>query len=107
MNPEPITDCLQWSEILHFLVVPIVQKLQKNKQFSFYRISLKNFCVTSLGGRYCETKLFKNQPINVKIQTDILILHNSGYQNNFKNLSKQQILSSSLGIASLLQYALS
>jgi hypothetical protein len=102
MTPDPAKDCLQWAEILHDILVPVAKKIAKNKQLSFYRIGLKNFSVIKLEKYFYAL----NQPLSVRPETDILILNNAEYSSEFKNLSKEELLTSDWGIASLIRDAL-
>ena len=103
-DPDPMSDCLAWTEILAKIVVPLAKELDRQQQLSFYPIPPAHFSTTDFRRR--QHDLFASNPMSVPDALALLVLNNALYAEDFKRLSKQEVLMQDLGIVSLIRHAL-
>jgi predicted O-methyltransferase YrrM len=103
-HPDPTQDCLQWTEILRSIVLPVAQKLRRKRQLSFYPISSDYF--RAIYNDSGIEALRRSAPLSIPEETYVLILNSFMFPERFKHLTEEEILASDVGVAHLLRQSL-
>lgn len=100
---DPREDCLEWTEILRNVVVPVAMELQRQGRLSYYKVSLKHFQVAS--EIFSLSEILGGAEARVSDDAYLLVLNNALYPKEIRQLSKAEALVSSSGLGRLLRQA--
>lgn len=101
---EPLRDALGWSEILNEILTPLSKILRVRRELSFLPVQMPAF--STAVQLFTDAELVAEAPLSLDPRCEILVLNNSRYPESIRSMTREELRSSRVGLAQLLQRAL-